>query len=31
MYYRRKGRLAGEINLLISYIVAYSLVKDVFK
>jgi hypothetical protein len=31
LYYRRKGCLAVVIDLLASYIIAYSLVKDVLK
>jgi hypothetical protein len=31
LHYSRKRRLTGEIDLLISRIIAYSLVKDVLK
>ncbi len=31
LHYRRKGYLAVVIDLLVSYIVAYSLVKDVLR
>ncbi len=31
MHYRHKGYLAVIINLLVSYIIAYSLVKDILR